>query len=409
MSSKRKKLTPEQKELLPRIRSTFWTKKRLPPVSKDEKQYMVQVLETYEQYFASIKEMVDSKKPPFAQYDPALEEELLEYLDKQDQDKLLITAADVRDSSNKEETGADLSNLSEKLKPFSTQHLRRVLAPINGHIASLLPYLLAAYYINYPQKRRAYFDLFDGVGYMEDSNRYRQVDDFLKLFSLEDFIPKFLKKKHTRESAEVQAIKDKEAYEEYLGKPHQRRSPENLAYNLTEPQFNAIFQVFSYSLCVLACMSVPQISERVDYERSYKLFQQHTKAFSTVFWVDSRKPEEKVDNRALYYSTIENILSRINPAEIKKKIEESDYLEILKMCGISASDISSGVIDRKTDPVRWWRNVVIAIIYSLHPCDYPEWWNIEVKNPQSIFIQVFRKFLPYMDSWPISDEDDEID
>lgn len=402
MSSKNDEFTPEQKELLPRIKSTYLARGKLPPVSEDEKQYMLQVLNKCEQYFASIKEIIDSHKPPFAQYNPALEEELVEFLDKQDQDKLSSVADDIRDrldeGLSKGETIAGPTYLSEKLKPFTTQYLKRILAPINGNIASLLPYLLASYYINEQKHARtACFNLFHGLEHVNASNYDRLAKDFVTLFSLKDLIKDFTENAHTRESAKIQAIKDKEAYEEYLRKPHKRRSPEKLAYKLTDLQYDAIFQVFSYSLCVLSCMSVPQISERVDYERSYKLFQEHTKAFSTVFWVKAGKTGNISGVSAVYSCSIKNMLSLIEFTKIRKEIEESDYLESLKMCGVSASGISSDVIDRENDPVCWWKNAAIAIVYSLHPCAYPEWWDIEDANRQSICTQVFRRLLTYME------------
>jgi len=395
-------LTEVKNDLLTRIQSTYKKRSCLPPINEDEQRYTVQVLKTCEQYFTAVKKLLDSQKPPFMQPNPEREKELWDCLTK-DNPTLIETMT----KNSSEEPKPKSTYLSKQFTLFDTRHLQKALMPINSSIASILPYLLTSYYINISNRTSiSCLDLFCNIENVNPSNYKRLATDFQALFFLENFIPKFIKKNHLREATEVQKIKDSEGYKEYLKTPHKRRSPKILAYNLTEQQYNAIFQAFSYSLCVLACMSVPQISNRIDYDLSFNLFQQHTQAFSTVFWIDSRKMEGiGGEMNVVSFITIEKMLESISPAEIQHEIEGSEYLESLKMSGISASDVA----DCAKDSISQRKNEAISIVYKLHPCEYPGWWKFEDANFPNIRISITLRLLPYMDIFPEEFPDQNID
>ena len=147
--------------------------------------------------------------------------------------------------------------LSQHFAPFEVKHLQKVLTP-SEDIISILPYLLTAYYFNtytfYDTGYPACFGLLDGCEY---ENGSRMATDFSSLFSLENLIPDFIKKKHSEKAKVIQKIKDFEQYSKYLSCPQQKRSKDKkLVYALVNLQYEAIFQAFSYSLCVLGSVHI---------------------------------------------------------------------------------------------------------------------------------------------------------
>lgn len=366
-------LAEAKEEILKRTKSHY-KKRKLSELTKTEKEIIEQVLKNCSDYFQSISVVLSKNALPFAWPNPERDAELLNCLERDYPSlakQMKRKNKEAEHISNKTVSTSEPAQLSKLFVQFETKYLQQVLAPTSS-IIRILPYLLASYYIktcNFPAKGYpSYFDLFDIQLIEASSNCNRMAGDFVKLFTLEDLIPKFISKKNTDKSRDVQKINSIEDYKDFLGQEHIRKiSNGKFAYCVEKHQYEAIFQVFAYSLCVVACMNVPQLSEQIDYKQSFDLFQKHTSAFSTVFIV-----YECGDASGTLFYTIEEFLKIISPAKARRHIKKSEYRDIYKQCGIGATSISVPVEEYSQE---WYKNAAIQLVYELHPCEYLGWWN----------------------------------
>lgn len=405
----------EAREVLLERTKSHYKKEKIAELTESEKEIIKQVLKNCHDYFSSIKEILGKNTPPFAWTNPERDAKLLicleedapnmadimdyppgvassmdefEFADPMD-DYGSIGRVDELGLANlkksKPEPGAkqESTYLSKLFVPFETKYLQKVLVPTSS-IIRILPYLLVSYYIEtsafYREKssskkeppakggRSSCFDLFDNPHIEDSSNCNRMAHEFVDFFSLENLIPRCVKKKRTGESKSIQGIKTSDDYKSFLGQPYKGKKSNGLSSDcISQIQYNAIFQAFAFSLCVVACMNTPQLSEQIDYKQSFDLFQQHTYAFSVVFTLYS-------DNNNVLHYTIEQLMEFGSPTKIRSRIEKSEYLDIYKQCGVETTSVK---FFAKKYSQEWYRNVSVQLVYELHPCEYLAWWNID--------------------------------
>lgn len=159
--------------------------------------------------------------------------------------------------------------------------LQRALHVQQNATITLLPYLLSSYYLSLyriPLAERVGKRLFpDPWDNYRDGNYGVEVRRFASRFSLAKRIPAFLHQKHTREP-KMQKLKSHSDMVDYLTK-----SPKNEVY------YSQWLKAFIYSACATACIHElsNEITSRIDFAQSYKLFNEHTLAFSIRY----HKPE----------------------------------------------------------------------------------------------------------------------
>ncbi len=171
------------------------------------------------------------------------------------------------------------------LYPFPIHNLEMILSVKQNYVMKILPYLLAAYYINFPSNyviqkpygedgldqdswENIFFGDEGGVANGSVINYNRTRNNFCKKFSLENKAEQFLNMKDV---------------ENYL-KESSGSNIEKLKIFLNQKSFGKIhyrcqFYTWIYAMCARACMETVEISPKVNYVLSTRLFYEHTLAF----------------------------------------------------------------------------------------------------------------------------------
>lgn len=173
-------------------------------------------------------------------------------------------------------------------KPFNKDFISCAIYEDNDCI-KILPYLITSYYLNlYKTNENGIPASIENIFIKENidyENLTRDKNYVVNLFSLEDKIEKFIKKKKSDFPSPIRNIKDREKYIDYLSKPHfEKNSTLCKDFKVTSLQFEHIYLAYIYSIFTLACMNAgDKISQKIDYAASFNLFNQHTFAFYSIF------------------------------------------------------------------------------------------------------------------------------
>lgn len=171
--------------------------------------------------------------------------------------------------------------------------LERALDSKQDAVMKLLPYLLSAYYLSiyriplsYSVGKRLFPDAENAT---RDHNFGTEVNRFVARFSLADRIPAFLSSKRKREP-DLERLNSRDEMLDYLW-----TSPKAEVY------YSQVIKAFIYSICATACIrTLPDENKRkIDFELSYRLFDEHTLAFSSPYGVSEL---DEADLEELKYS-----------------------------------------------------------------------------------------------------------
>ena len=179
-----------------------------------------------------------------------------------------------------------------KLYPFPIAHLEKILTMKQNYVMQIFPYLLAAYYINFPNNHvilnpyaKSEYELesdsweytffYEKILESEKSTiptYKRTLTNFCNNFSLKSKISQFLRLKEVSNYFGKESELNSDMLETYLSK-----GGDSKIY------YRCRFYVWIYAMCVRVCMQVAEIHESIDYVLSTRLFYQHTRAFKTLW------------------------------------------------------------------------------------------------------------------------------
>lgn len=266
----------------------------------------------------------------------------------------------------------------------------------NPSILKIFPYLLAAYYLNMNEKfleSEVIHSLFKKEEYeYDEENRYRNVNRFVKCFSLENYIEDFCKKKKSDKVKEIRNITSKEMYIQHLSHCYPICDSDIFSIKETNSplQWECLHQALIYSMCVLACFH-SKYSSQVDYKISFDLFDKHTAAFQTMYPFAGDKngnihPIQLItylkSEYKFHYITYElhKMLCMNEGGESEWDNFSRDEYAILKQCGVNYCDLKDWKPYGSAD---WYINMAIMTIVILHPCRLPGWLQVKWKQSRS--------------------------
>lgn len=191
-----------------------------------------------------------------------------------------------------------ISGINKVFPDFSYEPypLENILSTTEPSVVKILPYLLSSYYLN-RHKNRKWFSSIEK--YFTSNPKYfaekteahfsRDVSNFLNIFSCERFLQNLAKKKRQpidlKDRADEKDIKKvTEVYTNFLEK-----GP------MTRFHYIQLYKAFVYFVCAAICANeiTLEISEKIDYKKSWELFDSHTLAFRTIYC--SEKPWKEFD------------------------------------------------------------------------------------------------------------------
>jgi len=270
----------------------------------------------------------------------------------------------------------------DRLICFPSKYIVSVLPKIqNEETVAILPYLLASYYLNGSDilNSGSVYRIFEetsnrGERCLENINR--DISSFAKQFMLDKYLHKQIKKKSGKVLAEAK-IKNLEDYDEHIRSFfYSKRYPYKSALLLTDLQLRCVFDVFVYSLCALACANSTRVSELIDYERSYELFDKHTRAFHVSCfppsWLEFENDEMKTGHASMCTGPLYNLALGIDAEKFKAEVDNqpSSCHRYLQKCGI---DISWLTCDAEKYSNEWYKQTSLLFAYYLHPMNYLGW------------------------------------
>ena len=250
---------------------------------------------------------------------------------------------------------------------FQTEYARYALSAQSGTV-KILPYLLAAFYLNCncdsgtPADISAVFSRDSYYG-TDVNNRTRAFKKFTKRFSLKETLKK-----------------PRDVVIEELGKPCRRKNGRNnMSCKLVKWHYESIFRAIVYSLCVLACMHDEKITNNVDYRLSYELFDAHTAAFHSLYLIAVEDDSDQKDVELINPGTILDMLKNklvyrdVWKLFTSKNDEDKEIVSSVARCGITASVLKKWSNYGEPD---WYLNMAATTVVNFHPANFWFWERI---------------------------------
>ncbi len=174
---------------------------------------------------------------------------------------------------------------------FGSCPLENILRTDQLPVMEILPYLLSAYYLNLHKGKnlsaKTQEMLFPGTTneiVVRDHNYDRNVRTYLERFSCQSFLPGFLGAKRSDKSNSIIDLKTENDVSSYL-----KSGP------MSQFHYVQLFKAFVYLSCTAICAKeLPEtFRSKIDYKKSWNLFEEHTLAFKTVYCIE--KPSDHFD------------------------------------------------------------------------------------------------------------------
>ena len=192
--------------------------------------------------------------------------------------------------------------IGEIFPQFGSCPLENILHTDQPSVMEIFPYLLSSYYLNLHKGKqlsaRTQEMLFPGSTdelSSRDGNYRRNVQTYLARFSCKDFLPDFLNAKRSREP-KIKKLKSKSDISNYL-----KKGP------MSQFHYVQLFKAFVYLSCAAICsLEFPDsINLKIDYKKSWELFDDHTLAFNAVCCVgDSPDYLDEEEQSYPFYSKL---------------------------------------------------------------------------------------------------------